>query len=100
MRGPILPVVGALLLAGCTSLGLTPPNLALDCEANTTALESLTPVAKKLYTMERAAIDAENTLSKGYCSGTLPADQTAASRAVEASTAHLAAIKAIAGIRP
>lgn len=100
MRAPLLPVVGALLLAGCTSLGLTAPNLAVDCEANTRALAELTKDMKKIYTVEREAVDAENTVTKGYCSGLLPADQTLASRAVEASTVHIGAIKAIVEMRP
>lgn len=93
-----ITLFGALLIASCTALGLT-PSLTLDCDAQGTLLKDNEKAMPKLYKAERAAIDAEITLTHGYCHGDLPADQTAASKAVETSTAHIAAVLAIAEIR-
>jgi hypothetical protein len=93
-------LVALLVVAGCTALGLAPPNLAVDCDAQATIVNRATADVKRLGALERSAIDAEIALSAGYCNGTVAADPAAASRAVEASTTHIAAIVAVAELRP
>lgn len=93
---PVLLASG--LLWGCTSLGLT-PNLANDCSAQAAALEQGKTEMAKLMSAERASIDAQIALSQGYCQGSLPADQTAASKAVEASTTAITATLGVAALR-
>lgn len=94
---PVL--LAAVLLSSCTALGLTAPDLAIDCAAQGKMLKANEGVLVRLFTAERQAIDAETAVTHGYCTGALPADQTAASVAVEAGTAHIAAIIAIATLR-
>lgn len=84
---------------GCTSLGITPPNLANDCQLQATTLENGKGEMRKLLTAERASIDAQIAQTQVYCRGDLPADQTAASKAVEASTAQISATLALAALR-
>ncbi len=95
----IRALVLAVLLGGCTALGLTPPNLTVDCDAQASVIQSGLPLMPKLLIAERTSIDAQLLQSKGYCQGTIPADQTAASKAVEASTAQISATLAIAAVR-
>jgi hypothetical protein len=85
-------------IAACTSLGLA-PNLASDCATQATLLRAGIAQMPKLMTSERQAIDAQVSLSKAYCSGTLPVDQIAASKAVEASNVQISAVLAIAATR-
>lgn len=92
-------IISLALLPGCTAAGITPPNLATDCQAQATILENGKGEMAKLLTSERASIDAQIAQSQGYCQGTLPADQTAASKAVEASSAQIGATLAIAALR-
>lgn len=87
-----------ILIEGCTSLGAT-PNLATDCSAQAAVLEQGKTLMPKLAATERALIDAQIELSKGYCTGSLPADETAASKAVEASTAQISAVLGVAALR-
>ena len=95
-------VILALALSGCTAVGLpvTPTTLATDCDAQAALLQTNIGLVPKLLTAERAAIDAQVAQSKGYCTGSLPADQTAASTAVEAANTQIAATLAIAKLRP
>jgi len=88
------------LMGGCTALGLSKPDLATDCAAQSSLIHQAAQSAAYLYAAERAAIDTQITLSKGYCTGTLPADQTNASKAVEASNVQIASVLAVAAARP
>jgi hypothetical protein len=88
-----------LAIASCTALGLAPANLIVDCDAQDSVLLGNLTVMPKLLTAERASIDALREQSHGYCHGTLPVDQTAGSKAVEAATAEISATIAIAAVR-
>jgi hypothetical protein len=89
--------VGAFL-ASCTAAGL-PVDLANDCSVQSATIRQATTMVDKLTITERNAIDADIALSKMYCAGTLPADQKAASKAVQASTAKMAAVLGVAALR-
>lgn len=95
----IAAAVLSLALAGCTQLGLTPPDPAVDCDAQSALLTRATADVKKLSQIERAAIDADLALSDSYCSGAVGADVAAASQAIQTANAHIAAVLAIAELR-
>lgn len=90
--------VVAILAVACTALGVK-PNLANDCALQAGTIEQATKTIGKMTKAEAAAIDAQIELSRQYCSGTMPADVTNASKVVEAATAQMAAITGIAAAR-
>lgn len=87
----VLPLLGA-----CTG-GVG--DLAANCGAQAAAIHEAAATITKLRPTERAAIDSQIELSKGYCSGTVPADPAAANKVVLSATAQISAIVAIAKVR-
>lgn len=94
-----IPILIVAALAGCASLGSQQSTLAVDCATQAGAVQQATAMVKTLNAAERATIDGQIALSKPYCSGPLPADQVAASKVVQASTAKIGAVLAVASSR-
>lgn len=92
----LLALLAALALAGCANKTDT---LAADCAAQAGAIKGAAMSITKLQAAERNSIDAQIAQSRGYCSGTVPADPAKASEVVRASTVQITATLAIANLR-
>lgn len=102
LNGLVARIVAIVLIAGglyaCTAMGAA-PNLTLDCSAQASAINQAAAQVGKLQVAERAAIDGDIAVSKPICTPPLPVDQAAASKQVQAGTAHILAILAVSQLR-
>lgn len=96
----ILLVTAFLLVAGCSVLGLTTPNVAADCAAQALVISKGAQAYAKLTLAEGQAFDAQIEISKPIClNPATQANPAAAAKTVEFSTAQMTAILAVASVR-
>ena len=85
------------MMVACTSVGIS-TSLAVDCNTQAALVRQATAEFDKLSPYQRDAINGDIQLSRALCNGTLPSNQVAAMKVVEAANAHIASILGISAL--